>query len=122
MSDLERAEAETTKKNGAESGAEGNESAAESGVRAKRRVAGEVQGVGFRAATREAALRAGVRGWAKNESDGSVTVLMLGDDAGIGAMDEFLRQGPPTARVAGVAKLMLEEEEEKFNPRDFEIV
>ena len=72
----------------------------EGDVRAKRRIAGEVQGVGFRAATREAAQRAGVRGWVKNESDGSVTVLMTGSESAIGMMDEFLRQGPP-ARAGG---------------------
>ena len=122
MIDLEDAEAaeKTEAETQADNGTGGEESGAE--VRAKRRVAGEVQGVGFRAATREAALRAGVRGWAKNESDGSVTVLMLGDDAGIGAMDEFLRQGPPTAQVAAVAKLMLEEDDEKFSPQDFGIL
>ena len=92
------------------------------GVRAKRRVAGEVQGVGFRAAAREVALRVGARGWAKNESDGSVTVLMEGDAEGLAALDEFLRQGPPSARVAAVAPLMLETEDETAQLNDFGIL
>ena len=92
------------------------------GVRAKRRVAGEVQGVGFRAAAREVALRVGARGWAKNESDGSVTVLMEGDVEGLAALDEFLRQGPPSARVAAVAPLMLETEDETAQLNDFGIL
>lgn len=91
-------------------------------IRAKRRIAGEVQGVGFRAATREAAQRAGARGWAKNESDGSVTVLMAGDESAIGEMDEFLRLGPPAARVTAVAKLMLDDEDEKAKLEDFGIL
>ena len=91
-------------------------------VRAKRRVAGKVQGVGFRAAAREVALRVGARGWAKNESDGSVTVLMEGDAEGLAALDEFLRQGPPSARVAAVAPLMLENEDETAQLDDFGIL
>ena len=94
----------------------------EGDIRAKRRIAGEVQGVGFRAATREAAQRAGVRGWVKNESDGSVTVLMTGSESAIGTMDEFLRQGPPAARVAAAAPLMLEEEDEQAKLDGFESV
>ena len=91
-------------------------------MRAKRRIAGEVQGVGFRAATRDAAQRAGVRGWVKNESDGSVTVLMTGSESAIGMMDEFLRQGPPAARVAAAAPLMLEAEDESATLDGFETV
>lgn len=36
------------------------------------RFVGQVQGVGFRMTTRACALRHGVRGWVRNESDGSV--------------------------------------------------
>ena len=91
-------------------------------IRAKRRVAGEVQGVSFRAATRETATRVGIRGWARNESDGSVTVLAAGTEAAIGEMDAFLRQGPPAARVAAVAKLMLDDEDEKSPLDGFQIL
>ena len=101
-------------------GAAGNGAVRE--VREKRRIAGGVQGVGFRAATREAALRAGVRGWAKNESDGSVTVLMLGSESAVAEVDDFLRRGPPSARVAGAARLMLEKEDEKADPEGFGIL
>lgn len=99
---------------GAEVGTEGE-------VRAKRRIAGEVQGVGFRAAAREAALRLGARGWARNESDGSVTVLMAGTAAAIAEMDGFLRQGPPSARVAAAAALMLDDDDEKSPLEGFQI-
>ena len=91
-------------------------------VRAKRRVAGEVQGVGFRAAAQAAAERAGLRGWARNESDGSVTVLAAGSAAAVGEMDEFLRHGPPSARVAAVAKLMLDDEDEQAPLEGFQIL
>ena len=104
------------------SAAESAKTAAGAEIRAKRRIAGDVQGVGFRAATREAALRAGVRGWAKNESDGSVTALLLGSRAAVAEMDEFLRHGPPAARVTAVAKLMLDDEDEKADPQEFGIL
>jgi len=37
-------------------------------------VHGDVQGVGFRAATAHEARRAGVAGWVRNQRDGSVEV------------------------------------------------
>ena len=62
-------------------------------------VAGKVQGVWFRASTREQALALGLRGFAKNLDDGRVEVLAVGDAGAIDALAEWLRQGPPLARV-----------------------
>ena len=44
-------------------------------------VSGKVQGVFFRASAREQALKLGLRGYAKNLSDGRVEVLAAGDAA-----------------------------------------
>ncbi len=62
-------------------------------------VRGRVQGVCFRAFTRDCALAAGLSGWAKNRSDGSVHILLCGDREQVLAVCEQLRQGPPAARV-----------------------
>jgi len=62
-------------------------------------VSGHVQGVFFRASTREQALRLGLRGHARNLADGRVEVVVAGDDAAIGALETWLRHGPPSARV-----------------------
>jgi acylphosphatase len=66
-------------------------------------VAGRVQGVFFRAATREQALRLGLTGYARNLPDGRVEVLACGGPAQVGQLREWLRNGPPMADVTGVA-------------------
>ena len=47
------------------------------------RYSGRVQGVGFRATTRDIASRHAVAGWVRNESDGSVTTEFQGEPAEI---------------------------------------
>lgn len=67
-------------------------------------VAGKVQGVWFRASTREQALRLGLRGFARNLDDGRVEVLAAGDVDAIDALARWLAHGPPDARVDGVER------------------
>lgn len=65
-------------------------------------VSGRVQGVFFRAATRERAIALGLRGYARNLPDGRVEVLACGEDADVAALCAWLRSGPPQARVSDV--------------------
>ncbi len=67
------------------------------------RIAGRVQGVGYRAWAIQAATRLGLRGWVRNRADGSVEALVIGPDDAVSAMIEACREGPFGARVAGVA-------------------
>jgi acylphosphatase len=67
-------------------------------------VSGKVQGVWFRASTRDEALRLGLRGHARNLDDGRVEVLASGNAAAIDALAEWLRHGPPLARVDNVER------------------
>lgn len=67
-------------------------------------ITGKVQGVFFRASTREQALRLGLRGYAKNLADGSVEVLAVGKGDAIDALEQWLRAGPPNARVDAVTR------------------
>jgi acylphosphatase len=60
---------------------------------------GRVQGVGFRWHVREAARRAGIRGWVRNRPDGSVELLAAGEAAAVDRVVEAMRTGPPSARV-----------------------
>lgn len=65
-------------------------------------VSGKVQGVFFRASTRQQALQLSIRGHAKNLPNGSVEVLALGINTAVEALEQWLWQGPPTARVTEV--------------------
>ena len=66
-------------------------------------IAGRVQGVFFRASTREQAMRLGVTGYARNLSDGRVEVLACGQAAAVSQLRDWLRSGPAMAEVTGVA-------------------
>ena len=65
-------------------------------------VSGRVQGVWYRRATQEQALKAGVTGYARNLADGRVEVLLCGEGEAINAVVEWLWQGPADARVTHV--------------------
>jgi acylphosphatase len=65
-------------------------------------VTGKVQGVWYRRATQEQALRAGVTGHARNLPDGRVEVLMCGERGAVRRLGEWLWRGPENARVTHV--------------------
>ena len=67
-------------------------------------VSGRVQGVFFRASTREEALRLGLTGHARNLPDGTVEVVACGDDAALGQLERWLELGPPLAQVSRVVR------------------
>jgi len=58
-----------------------------------------VQGVWFRAGTREQASILGLSGYAGNLKDGSVVVQAQGDADSIGKLEQWLQYGPPLAQV-----------------------
>jgi len=66
------------------------------------RVAGVVQGVGFRLWTVEVARRLGVRGWVCNRADGTVEVHAAGATRQLQLLEEALGEGPRAARVERV--------------------
>jgi acylphosphatase len=65
-------------------------------------VRGDVQGVGFRAATADEARRQKVAGWVRNLRDGSVEVEAEGTIDGVDGLIRWLRRGPSLARVTAV--------------------
>ena len=60
---------------------------------------GRVQGVCFRAASRDAAELCAVRGWVRNRSDGSVEAWLEGERAAVEQMIAWCRRGPEMAYV-----------------------
>ena len=62
-------------------------------------VSGRVQGVWFRASTREEALLLGLRGWVRNLPDGRVEAVAEGAEPALGRLLAWCEVGPPGARV-----------------------
>ncbi|AAS95670.1 acylphosphatase [Nitratidesulfovibrio vulgaris] len=67
-------------------------------------VIGRVQGVGFRSWTRRTALRLDLRGWVRNEPDGTVRLCADGTDEALATLETALRKGPMFSRVDHVVK------------------
>ncbi|MCZ2156347.1 MAG: acylphosphatase [Bryobacterales bacterium] len=65
-------------------------------------VRGRVQGVGFRFFVEKHAQRIGLRGYAKNLSDGTVEVVATGRRSELDELEGLLRIGPRLALVSGV--------------------
>lgn len=66
------------------------------------KIAGHVQGVGFRYGMCREARRLGLAGWVRNCRDGSVEAVAEGDDQALQRLVEWARHGPAGARVDNV--------------------
>ena len=78
-------------------------------------VTGKVQGVWYRRATQEQALKHGLTGHARNLPDGRVEVLACGTPEALARLEGWLWQGPSAARVSEVVR----EEAGETPPGDF---
>jgi acylphosphatase len=67
-------------------------------------VSGRVQGVFFRASTRQEALKLGLHGYARNLPDGRVEVVAYGSAEAVSELERWLLQGPSAARVEQVVR------------------
>jgi len=65
-------------------------------------IQGHVQGVFFRASTKEKADQLGVSGEVRNLPDGSVEVLAAGAEAAVERLIAWCHEGPPRAEVLSV--------------------
>ena len=82
----------------------------ERGDRLHLRVAGRVQGVGFRWFVREEARRLSLSGWVKNLPSGELEILAEGSAEALEALARHVGQGPPGARVEVVHRLPMNEQ------------
>ncbi|MCD6495495.1 acylphosphatase [Candidatus Bipolaricaulota bacterium] len=71
-------------------------------IRAHLLVAGRVQGVLYRASTRDKARSLGLRGWVRNLPDGRVEIIAQGRVDDVQALITWAHNGPPLARVNNV--------------------
>ena len=70
------------------------------------RVAGTVQGIGYRWWIQRTALALGLRGSVRNLRDGSVEVHVAGTALAVAALERRLADGPGGARVRSVERLV----------------
>jgi acylphosphatase len=68
-------------------------------LRARVTIEGRVQGVFFRASTRDEARKLGVKGWVRNLANGDVEALFEGDKTRVSQMLAWCYKGPPYAVV-----------------------
>lgn len=66
-------------------------------------ISGKVQGVWYRAWTREQAEQRGLDGWVRNRREGSVEAVFSGAAEAVEAMLTACRAGPPRAVVHDIA-------------------
>lgn len=71
-------------------------------VRAHVFVAGKVQGVYYRATTRDTATEHEVDGWVRNLPDGRVEAVFEGPQRAVESMVDWCHEGSPAARVTDV--------------------
>jgi len=82
------------------------------------RISGRVQGVAYRAWTRDEARARKLRGWVRNRPDGSVEAVFAGPADAVEGMLQACRSGPPAARVDDIETHRAEPE---TAPHPFEV-
>jgi acylphosphatase len=71
-------------------------------IRAHVWISGRVQGVFFRAHTKELADELGLTGWVRNLPDGRVEAVFEGEEDAVKEAIEWCKRGPPLASVEKV--------------------
>lgn len=82
-------------------------------------VKGRVQMVGYRFFTQRNARELGLKGWVKNNDDGSVEAVIEGDEMKIKELIERMKKGPLLAKVESI-DVEWEDSNDEF--QDFEII
>jgi len=65
-------------------------------------ISGRVQGVWFRASTKEQAERLGLIGWVRNTENGDVEAVFQGSDKLVEEILNWCKTGPPLAKVNNI--------------------
>jgi acylphosphatase len=65
-------------------------------------ISGRVQGVWFRANTKQKAEILGLTGWVRNTADGDVEAVFEGDEKYVKEMLDWCHHGPPFAKVENI--------------------
>ena len=62
-------------------------------------ISGRVQGVWYRASTKNKAEQLGLKGWVRNTNDGNVEAVFEGEEKIVEKMINWCHQGPSLAKV-----------------------
>jgi len=65
-------------------------------------ISGRVQGVWFRATTKQKAEQLGLAGWVRNTSDGNVEAVFEGEENCVQKILDWCHHGPPFSKVENV--------------------
>jgi acylphosphatase len=76
-------------------------------------ISGRVQGVWYRASTKQKADELGLTGWVKNTAEGNVEAVFEGEKARVDEMITWCWTGPPRAQVTDI-KILPSHHEETF--------
>ena len=68
-------------------------------------ITGKVQGVGYRYSVKLKAESMAIRGYVRNQPDGSVFVTVQGENTAVENFVKWCYKGPSAARVRGVEKI-----------------
>lgn len=66
------------------------------------RVSGKVQGVDYRAFTRDKAKELGIKGWVRNIPGGGVEAVLEGERKTVGKLLRLMKSGPAGSMVLGM--------------------
>lgn len=83
------------------------------------RIYGFVQGVGYRHFVRKNANELGIKGWIRNNLDGTVQAIFEGDDGAVTEIIEKCKKGPA---MSWVERVDIKEEDAKNDFEDFLIL
>lgn len=65
-------------------------------------ISGDVHNVGFRSWVKHKAEEFGLRGWVRNNTDGTVEAVFEGEDHDVDEILDDCKRGPPGSYVEGV--------------------
>ena len=78
-----------------------------------------MQGVGYRNWLQSFAIEYGVFGWVKNNINGEVEAVLIGQEDVVSSLIEQCYMGPPNSNVE---KILIEDSGDMYDLRSFEIV
>ena len=84
-------------------------------------ILGKVQGVGYRYYTQDIAKTSRVRGWVRNQPDGSVECVAAGEISDLEMFEKKIRKGPPLSRVVNMERKILQSGEIDI-PDEFSVI